>query len=134
VVELAIAPIVESALERPDQILALWEEAFLPVQAFWLPDATNLSVSADTIALEGEGLVLSAIKPAQESPENTVLRCYNARARPVDGCWRFSRARSQAWRVRADERGATEAGLLEKGRALPFRAEPLAWVTHVVRR
>ena len=134
VVELAIAPVGESALERPDEILALWEDAFLPVQAFWLPDATNLSLSTDTIALEGDGLVLSAIKPAQESPENVVLRCYNARAKAVEGCWRFGRPRSQAWRVRADERGAAEARLMEEGRALPFRAEPLAWITHLVRR
>jgi len=36
-------------------------------------------------------------------------------------------------RVRADERGILEAGLIDEGRALPFRAEALAWVTHLVR-
>jgi hypothetical protein len=133
VVELALAPIGEAALDRPEQILELWEDAFLPIQAFWLPDATDLSVPSDAIGLEGDGLVVSAIKPAEESPDCIAVRTYNTRARPVDGCWRFSRPRTHAWRVRADERGATECPLIDDGRALPFRAEALAWVTHLVR-
>jgi alpha-mannosidase len=133
VVELALAPVPEPALDRPDRVLELWEEAFLPIQTFWLPDATELSPSDDTIALEGEGLVCSAIKPAEESPDGLVLRCYNARTKPVEGCWRFGRPRQRAWRVRADERGAAEAQLADDGRLLLFRAEPLAWVTHLVR-
>jgi hypothetical protein len=133
VVELAVAPIDEPTIEHPDQVVALWEDAFLPIQAFWLPDSTELACPPDTIALEGEGLVLSAVKPAEESADGVVLRCYNARAKPVDGCWRFGRPRREAWRVRADERGIVEAGLIDEGRALPFRAEALAWVTHLVR-
>lgn len=133
VVELALAPVPEPALDRLDRVLELWEEAFLPIQAFWLPDATDLSPSDDTIALEGEGLVCSAIKPAEESPDGLVLRCYNARTKSVEGRWRFGRPRQRAWRVRADERGAAEAYLADDGRLLLFRAEPLAWVTHLVR-
>lgn len=133
VVEFAIAPIGETRIEHPDELVALWEDAFLPIQAFWLADATELACPPDTIALEGEGLVLSAIKPAEESPDGMVLRCYNARAKPVDGWWRFGQPRRHAWRVRADERGRTETALIDGGRALPFRAEALAWVTHLVR-
>ena len=133
VVDLALAPVDEAMLERPERLLELWEEAFLPIQAFWLPDATELSLSDDSIALEGEGLVCSAVKPADPGAEGIVLRCYNARAKPVDGRWRFGRPRERAWRVRADERGAVAAELREAGHVLGFRVEALAWVTHLVR-
>ncbi len=133
VVELALVPVPEPALDRPDRVLELWEEAFLPVQAFWLPDAADLAPSDDSIALEGEGLVCSAIKPAEESPDGVVLRCYNARPKAVEGRWRFGRPRRRGWRVRADERGAVEVPLADEGRLLLFRAEPLGWVTHLVR-
>ena len=132
VVELALVPVDEAAVERPDRLAELWEEAFLPVQAFWLADATDLSVSDDAIALEGDGLVCSAIKPADQRSDGIVVRCYNARPKPVEGRWRFGRPRARAWRVRADERGASPADLAEGGHVLPFRAEPLAWVTHLV--
>ena len=132
VVELALAPVEQAAVEWPDHLAELWEEAFLPVQAFWLADATDLSVSDDAIALEGDGLVCSAIKPADQRSEGIVVRCYNARPEPVDGRWRFGRPRARAWRVRADERGASVADLAEGGHVLPFRAEPLAWVTYLV--
>jgi len=132
VVELALVPVDEAILERPERLVDLWEEAFLPIQAFWLPDATDLSLSHDAIALEGDGLVCSAVKPADPGAEGIVLRCYNARAKPVDGRWRFGRPRERAWRIRADERGAADAELREAGHVLPFRAEALAWVTHLV--
>lgn len=131
-VELALAPVDEHGWERPERIVELWEDAFLPVQAFWLPEATELSMPADSVALEGDGLVCSAVKPAEAGGE-VVLRCYNTRAKPVEGRWRFGRPRSRAWRTRADERGATDVALAENGQILPFRAEPLGWVTHLVR-
>jgi mannosylglycerate hydrolase len=133
VIDLALVPVDQGALERPERLVELWEEAFLPVQVFWLPDATDLSLSNDSIALEGEGLVCSAVKPAERGSDGIVLRCYNVRAKPVAGRWRFGRPRERAWRARADERGALEADLAEGGHLLPFRAEPLAWVTHLVR-
>jgi hypothetical protein len=132
VVEVALASVDEAAVERPDRLAELWEEACLPVQAFWLADATDLSVWDDAIELEGDGLVCSAIKPADQRSEGIVVRCYNARPKPVEGRWRFGRPRARAWRVRADERGGSAADLAEGGHVLPFRAEPLAWVTHLV--
>jgi len=131
VVELALVPVNEGELERPDRILEHWEDAFLPVQAFWLADATDIALSADAIALEGDGLICSAIKPAEESGA-VVLRCYNARAEPVEGRWVFATPRRRASRIRADERGGEAAPLARGGRALVFHAAPGAWVTHIV--
>ncbi len=131
VVELAMLPGTERELGRADRVLERWEEAFLPVQAFWLPDATDLTLPADPIALEGEGLILSAVKTAEESGA-LVLRCYNPRAEPVAGAWIFGASRTAARLVRADERGGSEVPFTEGGRRLPFSAAPGSWVTHLV--
>ena len=131
VVDLALVPVGETELERPDRILNCWEDAFLPVQAFWLADATEIALPRDGIALEGEGLVCSAIKPAEES-RGIVLRCYNARAGTVAGRWVFGSPRRRASRVRADEREGRDVPLARGGRVLAFEAAPGAWVTHLV--
>jgi hypothetical protein len=131
VIELAFLPLTERDLNRPDRLLERWEEAFLPVQAFWLPDATDIVLPPDAVTLEGEGLVLSAVKPAEESA-GIVLRCYNPRAEPVDGVWVFGTPRARARRIRADERGGEAVSLAGEGRAIAFSAAPGAWVTHVV--
>jgi alpha-mannosidase len=130
-VDLALVPVGETELERPDRILNCWEDAFLPVQAFWLADATGIALPRDGIALEGEGLVCSAIKPAEES-RGIVLRCYNARAGTIAGRWVFGSPRRRASRVRADEREGREVPLARGGRVLAFEAAPGAWVTHLV--
>lgn len=130
-VDLALVPVTREALEG-GAIAALWEDAFLPVRAVWLPEATELAPPQDNLELEGAGLVCSAVKPAVESP-GLVLRCYHAGPRRVEGRWRFTRPRAQAWRVRADEREPVEVPLEQGGRALRFRAEPGEWVTHLVR-
>lgn len=131
VVELALSPVSEAELDRPDRILERWEDAFLPVQAFWLADATDISLPGGGVALEGDGLVVSAIKPAEESG-GIVLRCYNTRAEPVEGRWVFAAPHRRASRVRADERDARDAPLTGGGRVLAFDAAPGAWVTHLV--
>jgi hypothetical protein len=131
VIELALLVAPEREVGRPDRLLERWEEAFLPVQAFWLPDATDLTLSPDPVLLEGEGLVLSALKGAEES-SGIVLRCYNPRAEPVDGAWVFESPRARARRVRADERGGDPVAMARGGRAVQFSAAPGAWVTHLV--
>jgi alpha-mannosidase len=131
VVQLALVPVGEPELERPDRILHCWEDAFLPVQAYWLADATELALPGTGLALEGDGLVCSAIKPAEESG-GIVLRCYNARAGTVAGRWVFGSPRRRASRVRADEREGRDVPLARGGRALAFDAPPGAWVTHLV--
>jgi alpha-mannosidase len=126
VVAFALAP-VESAAAIPD----LWEDAFVPLQPVWLRDATDLTDSADSIELEGEGLVLSTMKPAEEG-DGIVIRCFNGTAHSVQGTFRFGRPRSRAVRVRADEQEPVAVSLGNAGRTLTFTAAPHAWVTLVV--
>ena len=131
VIELALVVGPEPELGRAHRVLERWEDAFLPVCGFWLPDATDLTPPTDSLALEGDGLVCSAVKPAEGS-SGVVLRCYNPGVDPVLGRWVFGSPRRRAWRVRMDERGAEPAPLSQDGRVLAFRAAPGAAVTHLV--
>ncbi len=131
-IDLALGPVSERDLERPDRLSALWEDALLPVSAWWLRDAVPPLAAPDAVALEGRGLVLSAIKPA-ENGSGLVLRCYNAGTSATAGCWRFRPPRAGAVRLRADEREPRPAPLMEGGCVLPFDAAPHEWVTHLVR-
>src|SRR5437773_1909133 len=130
-VELAIAPVSQAELERGDLIPSLWEDAFLPVRGFWLRDAGDLVVPPIDIALEGTGLVVSAVKPAQQGSP-LVLRCYNATGRRAPGAWRFGEGVKSAHRVRADERESTALVLEGRGKTVRFVAEPHEIVTILV--
>src|SRR5439155_1158226 len=81
-------PATAGDIERGDVLPQLWEDAFLPLHGLWLRDAAApLTITPVSIALEGSGLVYTALKPAQiASP--TVLRCYNATSRKAAGAWR----------------------------------------------
>src|SRR5204862_202573 len=102
-VELAVAPVSQAELERGDALPSLWEDAFLPLRGFWLRDAVELVPTPVDITLEGSGLVLSAVKPAQQGSP-LVLRCYNATDRKAAGAWRFGESVKSAHRVLADGR------------------------------
>jgi len=130
-VELAIAPVSQAEVERGDVIPALWEDVFLPVRGFWLRDATRLVPASIDIALEGTGLVVSAVKPAQQGSP-MVLRCYNATGRKTAGAWRFGEGVKSAHRVRADERESTALVLEGRGKTVRFVAEPHEIVTILV--
>ena len=81
--------------------------------------------------LVGEGLVFSAMKPA-ETGRGIALRCYNALAKPVAGAWRLPvRARS-AHLARLDESPLAPLEVAADGR-VPFEAAPRAVVTVLVR-
>ena len=122
-IDLALAPVSAADVERGDALPQLWEDAFLPLHGLWLRDATALTPSPITIALEGTGLVFSALKPAQiGSP--MVLRCYNTTGRKVSGAWRFGHGVKTAHRVRADEREAVALVLEQRGNIVRFVAEP----------
>src|SRR5207247_465809 len=112
-------------------VAALWEDVFLPVRGFWLRDATRLVPASIDIALEGTGLVVSAVKPAQQGSP-MVLRCYNATGRKTAGAWRFGEGVKSAHRVRADERESTALVLEGRGKTVRFVAEPYEIVTILV--
>jgi hypothetical protein len=131
VIELALVVGAEPELGRAHRVLERWEDAFLPVRAFWVPDATGLTPSTDSLALEGDGLVPSTVKPADGS-SGVVLRCYNPGTEPVPGRWVFGSPRQRAWQVRMDERGAEPMLLSQDGRVLAFRALPGVATTHLV--
>jgi alpha-mannosidase len=130
-VEFGLVPVTSADIEQGDVIPAHWEDAFLPVRGFWLRDASGGALAGASIALEGAGLVLSAVKPAH-SGTALVLRCYNATGRPAAGAWRFSEAVRAAHRVRADERDSTALVLEERGRVARFTAAPRELVTVLV--
>src|SRR5216117_1937788 len=83
------------------------------------------------IAPEGSGLVLSAVKPAQQGSP-LVLRCYNATGRKTAGAWRFGEGVKSAHRVRADERESVALVLEGRGKTVRFVAEPHEIVTILV--
>jgi 2-O-(6-phospho-alpha-D-mannosyl)-D-glycerate hydrolase len=129
--QLAIAPITRAALDDGTTVPGLWEDAFLPVQAIWLRQSTPLSIQQLDLRLEGEGLVFSALKPAEDG-RAMVLRCYNATARPTAGAWHFGVPVTTAHRARADERQLHDIRLGEGGRSVPFHAAPHEIVTIMV--
>src|SRR6266480_4297203 len=130
-VELAIVPVSHAEVERGDVIPSLWEDVFLPVRGFWLRDVGELVPASIDIVLEGTGLVVSAVKPAQQGSP-MVLRCYNATGRRVPGAWRFGEGVKSAHRVRADERESTALVLEGRGKTVRFVAEPHELVTILV--
>ena len=130
-IEVGVAPVSEPEVERGDVLPALWEDCFVPLRGFWLRDAVQLTPAATDIVLEGTGLVLSAVKPAQAGSP-TVLRCYNATGRNVAGTWRFGEGVRTAHRVRADERESAPLVLEGRGRRVRFVAKPHEIVTILV--
>jgi alpha-mannosidase len=130
-IEVALGPVTPSEIERGDVLPTLWEDCFVPLRGFWLRDAVHLTPAATDIVLEGAGLVLSAVKPAQAGSP-MVLRCYNATARQVAGAWRFGEGVRTAHRVRADERESAPLVLDGRGHTVRFVAEPHEIVTILV--
>ena len=130
-IELALAPVSAAGVDRGDTVPELWEDAFLPLKGMWLRDASALALVPVDITLEGTGLVLSAVKPAQVGSP-MVLRCYNATGRKAAGAWRFGEGVKTAHRVRADEREALALVLEQRGRTVRFVAEPHQIVTILV--
>jgi mannosylglycerate hydrolase len=129
--QLALSPVTHSEIERGSILPQLWEDLFLPIRAHWLRQASPLTIPGIDIRLEGEGLVFSAIKPAEESGA-LVLRCYNATAAPAGGAWHFSTPVGAAARARADEHQLHEIRLGDGGRSVPFHAAAQEIVTILV--
>src|SRR5207302_8340774 len=132
-VELALMAVQEEELARGDVLPGHWEDVFAPVQGTWLREATDLAPATVDVTLEGAGLVVSAVKPAQAG-SGLILRCYNATERTAVGAWRFggSTGLKSAHRVRADERESVSLVVEHRGRVVRFTAEPGELVTVLV--
>ena len=132
-IELALVPVSAQDLERGETLPELWEDVFLPFRARWLRGADLPRPPAFGVTLDGRGLVLSAVKPAQAgSGGGLILRCYNARAERVVGAWRLPDAVRAAHRVRADEREAEPLVVEGRGHTVRFLAEPREIVTILI--
>ena len=120
VIDLGIALVTARDLAEPERLEQLWEDAFVPPLATWIRDYCP-SAAAPTempeLELVGEGLVLSACKPAEDGT-GVILRCYNVRAEPVEGRLLSSRPLLRAEQVRADERAMRPLRLTEDQRGV----------------
>jgi Alpha-mannosidase len=130
-IELAIGPVTASDLGRTDRLERSWEDAFLPVRGVWLRDAGVLRPAPVGIELEGQGLVLSAAKPAEDG-DGMILRCWNAGDATTVGRARIHPRPRQAERSAGDERGG-QAIPLDPDGSVPFRAGPREIVTLRIR-
>jgi alpha-mannosidase len=132
-IPLALVTVSQEDVARRDVVLQHWEDVFLPLHGWWLRDATTLAPATGTleVALEGRGLVLSAVKPAVAG-SGMILRCYNATAERAAGAWRFGDAVKSAHRVRADEKESVALVLENRGRTVRFAAGPGEIVTILV--
>jgi mannosylglycerate hydrolase len=122
----ALAPLAEGDA-APDRLHDLWERAFLPIAGRWFRAANTLHVAGSAIELTGEGLVLSAVKPAEDG-HGIVLRCWNATEQAVAGTWRVVPTPARAWIARADETKEDAIGVDAAGK-VAFSAGPRAIVT-----
>ncbi|HEY6809307.1 MAG TPA: glycoside hydrolase family 38 C-terminal domain-containing protein, partial [Gemmatimonadales bacterium] len=130
-IELALVPVTAAEVERGDALPQLWEDVFLPPRGVWLRNAGTLRPQPVELALEGSGLVLSAVKPAQVGT-GTILRCYNATGVRVPGAWTSGVTFKTAHRVRADERESQGLVIENRGRTVRFLAEAHEIVTILV--
>jgi alpha-mannosidase len=133
--QIAIAPVSPGDLESGTILPDLWEDVFLPLRSIWLRQATPLLSPQISLHLQGDGLVFSSLKPAEESAGGSiVLRCYNARATHVEGAWRITPPVEIAKRVRADEREPSQLLVEEEGHLVRFHAGPHEIVSVMVQR
>jgi alpha-mannosidase len=130
-VELAIGPASAADLAESDRLDRRWEDAFLPMRGMWLRDAGELAPLPAGVELEGEGLVVSAAKPAEDG-DGMILRCCNSRGAVTAGRWRLQPPPRYAERSAADER-AGETIPVEADGSVPFGAGPREIVTVRIR-
>jgi len=127
--ELVLAPITEQDIAAPSRLERLWEDAFVGLSTRWLRHYCGTQSARtpglDTVELQGDGLVLSTLKPA-ESGEGIILRCFNALESAVEGAIILGSPARSAARVRADESHPIPLPLERTGHRIPFRAEPRA--------
>lgn len=130
-IDLALAPITDDAVNRPQDLEHHWEDAFLPAQCRYYGKFAGAAGPRGGIALQGDGLVSSAIKPGADG--GIVLRCWNAQGTAVKGRWVSGEPLAKAMLLRADETEVNELPITENC-AIDFVAGPCAIVTIWVRR
>ena len=126
--QLALAPVRAADLDAGAALPALWEDVFLPPRAVWLRQASPLRIVPAGLEMGGEGVVFSALKPA-ESGDGVVVRCYNASGVRSTGWCRLSVPLASAHRVRADECDDEPVSLEDGGRVVRFSAASREIVT-----
>jgi mannosylglycerate hydrolase len=135
-IQLALAPVAGRDLELVAPLARLWEDAFLAPRAIWLRQATELSPPSIDLRLEGDGLVFSSLKPAEEGdgPEDRriVFRCYNAAAAEVDGRLHLGAPAARIERVRADEQEPSSLPLDDSRSSVRFTAGPHEIITLLI--
>lgn len=129
--QLGLLPLAGADEAREERLIECWEDLFVPVRGVWLRRSLPLTLPPTGVTLDGDGLVFTAMKPA-ESGEGTVLRCVNARDAPVAGRWYLATPARSASRIRADEQVPRPLQLQEGGRVIPFAAGPRELVTVLI--
>jgi alpha-mannosidase len=127
-VHFALLPCASHDADDATALMAAWEEAFLGLHPKWHRGRTAAApgISAELV---GHGLVVSAIKPAEQE-EGMVLRAVNLLDREVSGGWRISPPPMEAWLLRADETRIESLAI--EAHAIPFRVGPRALATILV--
>jgi hypothetical protein len=99
-----IAAVSAADLSAPGRLEQMWEDAFVPLTVRWIRGFGGGTTAGEApgLQLEGEGLVFSALKPAEDG-RGVVLRCYNLGHRETAGRIRVGRRPARADLVRADE-------------------------------
>jgi mannosylglycerate hydrolase len=113
-----------------DTIERLAEDVLLPLTGLTLRSNLLPSRIAGGLELQGEGLALSAVMPAQRAGW-VVLRCVNRRAEAVKGRWVFTQPVVEAFVARLDE--TPGAALAVNAGGIEFDAAPMEIVTIVAR-
>ncbi len=128
---LAVLPHTEAALDERAGLERAAEDFHAPVLALMRRSLLAVPRPVAGPALSGEGLVFTAMKPAEQG-RATVLRCHNAGAEPVAGRWRIPWPVRSAALVRLDETPLGSLPVAPDG-TIAFEAAPRAIVSVLIR-
>ncbi|HEU4629227.1 MAG TPA: glycosyl hydrolase-related protein, partial [Gemmatimonadaceae bacterium] len=109
-----------------DLVERVADDVLLPLCGTTLRSALALPPTTHGVGLEGDGLAVSAIKPAEQGSA-IVLRCVNLLDRPVTGAWRLPPSVVHVRRARLDETPIEPLPLT--GGRVEFTARPREVVT-----
>ncbi len=123
---IAVAPVLPADLDATDRLERLADAVLLAPVAFMRRATLRSPAAVAGPRLEGDGLALSAVKPAADGA-GVILRCWNTREEAVQGSWTVPwRVRRATW-CRLDETDV--AALRVRGGRVAFEAAPQAIVT-----